>query len=128
MGSMRSASIRSKEVFATCGGLLGPYLKRAPDRELGSPRLWISGSSRFCALTSFWGRMSRYFLVPCQRYDEMVIIVPDALRAGKISLARFVGIHGAGFLDGGQRERSIIADDQTLQTYASLSTYRVACL
>jgi hypothetical protein len=51
----------------------------------------------------FLGRMSRYFGVPCQRYDEMVIVVPTPLRAGKISLARFVGIHGAGFLDGGQR-------------------------
>jgi hypothetical protein len=103
MGSMRSASIRSKEVFSTCGGLLGPYLKRAPDRELGSPRLWISWQFPLLRANQFVGRMSRYFGVPCQRYDEMVIVVPDALRAGKISLARFVGIHGAGFLDGGRR-------------------------
>jgi hypothetical protein len=41
------------------------------------------GSSRFCALASFWGRMSRYFGVPCQRYDEMVIVVPDASASGQ---------------------------------------------
>lgn len=83
MGSMRSASIRSKEVFATCGGRLGPYLKRAPDREPAARDFGSVGSSRFCALTSFWGRMSRYFGVPCQRYDEMVIVVPDASASGQ---------------------------------------------
>jgi hypothetical protein len=31
-----------EEVFATCGGLLGPYLKRVPDGEPGGRRLWIS--------------------------------------------------------------------------------------
>jgi hypothetical protein len=30
------------EVFATCGSLLGPYLKRVPDGEPGGRRLWIS--------------------------------------------------------------------------------------
>jgi hypothetical protein len=31
-----------EEVFATCGSLLGPYLKRLPDGEPGGRRLWIS--------------------------------------------------------------------------------------
>jgi hypothetical protein len=31
-----------EEVFAACGGLLGPYLKRVPDGEPGGRRLWIS--------------------------------------------------------------------------------------
>ncbi len=31
-----------EEVFATCGSLLGPYLKRMPDGEPGGRRLWIS--------------------------------------------------------------------------------------
>ena len=30
------------EVFAACGSLLGPYLKRVPDGEPGGRRLWIS--------------------------------------------------------------------------------------
>src|SRR5689334_25437146 len=30
------------DVFATCGSLLGPYLKRVPDGEPGGRRLWIS--------------------------------------------------------------------------------------
>jgi hypothetical protein len=30
------------DVFATCGSLLGPYLKRMPDGEPGGRRLWIS--------------------------------------------------------------------------------------
>jgi hypothetical protein len=30
------------EVFATCGKLLGPHLKRVPDGEPGGRRLWIS--------------------------------------------------------------------------------------
>ncbi|HEX4192079.1 MAG TPA: hypothetical protein VHY80_03235 [Stellaceae bacterium] len=30
------------EVFATCGSLLGPHLKRVPDGEPGGRRLWIS--------------------------------------------------------------------------------------
>jgi hypothetical protein len=55
MGSMRSASIRSKEVFATCGGLLGPYLKRAPDREPGNPRLWISWQLPLLRASQFLG-------------------------------------------------------------------------
>jgi hypothetical protein len=82
MGSMRSASIRSKEVFATCGGLLGPYLKHAPDREPGSPRLWISWQFPLLRANQFRGR-TRYFGVPCQRYDEMVIVVPDASASGQ---------------------------------------------
>lgn len=31
-----------EDVFATCGRLLGPYLKRVPDGEPGGRRLWIS--------------------------------------------------------------------------------------
>jgi hypothetical protein len=31
-----------EEVFAACGTLLGPYLKRVPDGEPGGRRLWIS--------------------------------------------------------------------------------------
>jgi len=30
------------DVFAACGELLGPYLKRVPDGEPGGRRLWIS--------------------------------------------------------------------------------------
>ncbi|HUK60093.1 MAG TPA: hypothetical protein VLV50_12755 [Stellaceae bacterium] len=30
------------DVFTTCGGLLGPYLRRMPDGEPGGRRLWIS--------------------------------------------------------------------------------------
>jgi len=34
--------ITAEEVFDTAGKLLGPYLKRVPDGEVGGRRLWIS--------------------------------------------------------------------------------------
>ena len=30
------------DVFRTVGGLLGPYLRRVPDGEVGGRKLWIS--------------------------------------------------------------------------------------
>ena len=31
-----------EEVYRTVGGLLGPYLRRVPDGEVGGRKLWIS--------------------------------------------------------------------------------------
>jgi hypothetical protein len=48
-----------EEVFRTVGKLLGPYLRRIPDGEVGGRKLWISWQYRSCAPALISSRMRR---------------------------------------------------------------------
>jgi hypothetical protein len=78
-----------EEVFETAGKLLGPYLKRVPDGEVGGRRLWISWqapllrASPFLAVDTSDPQASFFF--PLQLAEG---VQPAAVRFGELGYAR----------------------------------------
>jgi len=102
------------EVFATCGSLLGPYLKRIPDGEPGGRRLWISWQFAVLRANPFLQadvtthRSGGIGFHPIKLADG---VKPDDVRFGELGYARearasyldFVAARDKGILPRGAR-------------------------
>ncbi|HLH26149.1 MAG TPA: hypothetical protein VK066_26830 [Chloroflexota bacterium] len=78
-----------EEVFETAGKLLGPYLKRVPDGEVGGRRLWISWQAPLLRASPFLevdtSDPQASFFFPLKLAEG---VQPEAVRFGELGYAR----------------------------------------
>lgn len=80
-----------EEVFTTCGGLLGPYLKRVPDGEPGGRRLWISWQMPVLRASPFLQPDASTHVRGGVGFHPMLLadgIRPEDVRFGELGYAR----------------------------------------
>jgi hypothetical protein len=79
------------EVFGTVGKLLGPYLRRIPDGEVGGRRLWISWQYPVLRANPSLRPDPSGAVRPTNRFPLLALaegVAPSALRFGELGYAR----------------------------------------
>ena len=79
------------EVFGTVGKLLGPYLRRIPDGEVGGRRLWISWQYPVLRAHPSLRPDPSGAVRPTNRFPLLALaegVAPGALRFGELGYAR----------------------------------------
>ena len=80
-----------EEVFATVGKLLGPYLRRIPDGEVGGRRLWISWQYPLLRASTCLRPDPSGAVRPTNRFPLLTLaegIMPSEVRFGELGYAR----------------------------------------
>ncbi len=80
-----------EEVFRTVGGLLGPYLRRIPDGEVGGRRLWISWQYPLLRASPFLRPDPSGAIRPTNRFPLLTFaegVDPAQVRFGELGYAR----------------------------------------
>jgi hypothetical protein len=79
------------EVFRTVGELLGPYLRRVPDGEVGGRRLWISWQYPLLRASVFLRPDPSGAIRPTNRFLLLTLaegVAPADVRFGELGYAR----------------------------------------
>ncbi len=79
------------EVFRTVGRLLGPYLRRVPDGEVGGRKLWISWQYPLLRASAFLRPDPSGAVRPTNRFPLLTLadgIKPSDVRFGELGYAR----------------------------------------
>jgi methionine synthase II (cobalamin-independent) len=79
------------DVFRTVGGLLGPYLRRVPDGEVGGRKLWISWQYPLLRASTFLRPDPSGAVRPTNRFQLLTLaegVAPSDLRFGELGYAR----------------------------------------
>ncbi len=79
------------EVFSTVGKMLGPYLRRVPDGEVGGRRLWISWQYPLLRASAFLRPDPAGAIRPTNRFPLLTLgegVAPSDLRFGELGYAR----------------------------------------
>ncbi len=79
------------EVFATVGKLLGPYLRRVPDGEVGGRRLWISWQYPLLRASPYLRPDPSGAIRPTNRFPLLTLgegVAPSDVRFGELGYAR----------------------------------------
>jgi hypothetical protein len=79
------------EVFRTLGELLGPYLRRVPDGEVGGRRLWISWQYPLLRASVFLRPDPSGAVRPTNRFPLLTLaegVAPSDVRFGELGYAR----------------------------------------
>jgi hypothetical protein len=80
-----------EEVFRSVGRLLGPYLRRVPDGEVGGRRLWISWQYPLLRASAYLRPDPSGAVRPTNRFPLLTLgegIKPDDVRFGELGYAR----------------------------------------
>jgi hypothetical protein len=80
-----------EEVFGTVGKLLGPYLRRIPDGEVGGRRMWITWQYPVLRANSFLRPDPSGAVRPTNRFPLLTLAEgadPAAIRFGELGYAR----------------------------------------
>jgi hypothetical protein len=80
-----------EEVFRTVGGLLGPYLRRIPDGEVGGRRLWISWQYPLLRASPFLRPDPSGAIRPTNKFPLLTLgerVDPKQVRFGELGYAR----------------------------------------
>jgi hypothetical protein len=80
-----------EEVFATVGKLLGPYLRRIPDGEVGGRRLWISWQYPLLRASTYLRPDPSGAVRPTNRFPLLTLaegVAPSDVRFGELGYAR----------------------------------------
>ena len=105
-----------EEVFRTVGGLLGPYLRRIPDGEVGGRRLWISWQYPLLRASPFLRPDPSGAIRPTNKFPLLTLaegVDPAQVRFGELGYAREAR---ASYLDlVAARERGEIPPDVRFQ-------------
>ena len=102
------------EVFRTVGEMLGPYLRRVPDGEVGGRKLWISWQYPLLRASVYLRPDPSGAIRPTNRFPLLTLaegVTPSELRFGELGYARearasyldFVAAREAGVLPKGIR-------------------------
>jgi hypothetical protein len=79
------------EVFQTVGKLLGPYLRRIPDGEVGGRRMWISWQYPLLLSSAYLQRDPSGAIRPTNRFPLLTVaegVAPSEVRFGELGYAR----------------------------------------
>jgi hypothetical protein len=79
------------DVFRTVGGLLGPYLRRVPDGEVGGRKLWISWQYPLLRASTFLRPDPSGAVRPTNRFPLLTLaegVTPADVRFGELGYAR----------------------------------------
>ena len=79
------------EVFRTVGELLGPYLRRVPDGEVGGRKLWISWQYPLLRASVFLRPDPSGAIRPTNRFPLLTLaegVAPSDVRFGELGYAR----------------------------------------
>jgi hypothetical protein len=79
------------DVMRTVGGLLGPYLRRIPDGEVGGRRLWISWQYPLLRSSVFLRPDPSGAIRPTNRFPLLTLaegVAPSEVRFGELGYAR----------------------------------------
>jgi hypothetical protein len=79
------------DVFRTVGSLLGPYLRRLPDGEVGGRKLWISWQYPLLRASVFLRPDPSGAIRPTNRFPLLTLaegVAPDDVRFGELGYAR----------------------------------------
>src|SRR3974390_2029834 len=80
-----------EDVFRTDGGLLGPYLQRIPDGEVGGRRLWISWQYPLLRASPFLRPDPSGAIRPTNKFALLTLaegVKPEEVRFGELGYAR----------------------------------------
>jgi hypothetical protein len=80
-----------EEVYRTVGGLLGPYLRRVPDGEVGGRKLWISWQYPLLRASAYLRPDPSGAIRPTNRFPLLTLaegIAPGDVRFGELGYAR----------------------------------------
>jgi hypothetical protein len=80
-----------EEVYRTVGGLLGPYLRRVPDGEVGGRKLWISWQYPLLRASAYLRPDPSGAIRPTNRFPLLTLaegIAPADVRFGELGYAR----------------------------------------
>lgn len=80
-----------EEVFRTVGRTLGPYLRRAPDGEVGGRKLWISWQYPLLRASVFLKPDPSGAVRPTNRFPLLTLadgVKPQDVRFGELGYAR----------------------------------------
>jgi methionine synthase II (cobalamin-independent) len=80
-----------EEVFRTVGHLLGPYLSRVPDGEVGGRRLWISWQYPLLRASTYLRPDPSGAVRPTNRFPLLTLaegVAPSDVRFGELGYAR----------------------------------------
>ncbi len=80
-----------EDVFRAVGGLLGPYLQRIPDGEVGGRRLWISWQYPLLRASPFLRPDPSGAVRPTNKFVLLTLaegVNPDQVRFGELGYAR----------------------------------------
>jgi hypothetical protein len=80
-----------EEVFRSVGRLLGPYLRRVPDGEVGGRRLWISWQYPLLRASAYLRPDPSGAVRPTNRFPLLTLaegVKPDDVRFGELGYAR----------------------------------------
>jgi hypothetical protein len=80
-----------EEVFRSVGRLLGPYLRRVPDGEVGGRRLWISWQYPLLRASAYLRPDPSGAVRPTNRFPMLTLaegVKPDDVRFGELGYAR----------------------------------------
>ena len=101
------------EVFRTVGEMLGPYLRRVPDGEVGGRKLWISWQYPLLRASVYLRPDPSGAIRPTNRFPLLTLaegVAPSEVRFGELGYARearasyldFVAAREAGTLPKGR--------------------------
>src|SRR6201988_2854124 len=79
------------DVYRTVGGLLGPYLRRVPDGEVGGRKLWISWQYPLLRASPYLRPDPSGAIRPTNRFPLLTLaegIAPGDVRFGELGYAR----------------------------------------
>ena len=79
------------EVYRTVGELLGPYLRRVPDGEVGGRKLWISWQYPLLRASVFLRPDPSGAIRPTNRFPLLTLaegVAPSDVRFGELGYAR----------------------------------------
>jgi hypothetical protein len=80
-----------EDVFRTVGGLLGPYLRRIPDGEVGGRRLWISWQYPLLRASPFLRPDPSGAIRPTNKFPLLTLgegVKPEQVRFGELGYSR----------------------------------------
>jgi hypothetical protein len=80
-----------EDVFRTVGNLLGPFLRRVPDGEVGGRKLWISWQYPLLRASSFLQPDPTGAVRPTNRFPLLTLaegVKPEHVRFGELGYAR----------------------------------------
>jgi hypothetical protein len=80
-----------EEVFRTLGDMLGPYLRRIPDGEVGGRKLWISWQYPLLRASTFLRPDPSGAVRPTNRFPLLTLaegVKPEQVRFGELGYAR----------------------------------------
>ncbi len=79
------------DVYRTVGGLLGPYLRRVPDGEVGGRKLWISWQYPLLRASAYLRPDPSGAIRPTNRFPLLTLaegVAPGDVRFGELGYAR----------------------------------------